>query len=70
MLFVQNPKIELPTSSDVENAVIDNLGFIIELFHEKKKCVPEDIFIMKIAKYLERIHLIFRNNFNMKESEF
>ena len=70
MLFVQNPKIELPTSSDVENAVSFYIPKIRVWFHEKKKCVPEDIFIMKIAKYLERIHLIFHNNFNMKESEF
>jgi hypothetical protein len=63
MLFVQNPAIKLPNNSHIENAVIDNLGFIIELFHEKKKCVAQEVFIMKVAKYLERIYLILSNSY-------
>lgn len=59
MLFVQNPKIELPTSSDVENAVIDNLGFIVELFHEKKKMCSRRYI------YHENCKIFGKNTFNI-----
>ena len=49
MLFVQNPKIELPTSSDVENAVIDNLGFIVELL--KYKALLADVVYKKGVEF-------------------
>lgn len=48
----------LPDYNEVENAVIDNLGFVVELVHEKKSCVEPEIFYMKISKYMERIYSI------------
>ena len=63
MLLVQHPNIRLPNPNHVTHAVIDNLGFILEIFHERKICAEEYVFITKIAKYLERIYIIIFNKF-------
>ena len=59
----------MPSYKEVENSVIDNLGFIVELVDGKKKCVEPYIFIMKISKYLERIYKIMYNKYSNVVSE-
>jgi hypothetical protein len=46
---------------EIENSVIDNLGFVVELVDAKKKCVEPYLFVMKVSKYLERIYKIMHN---------
>jgi hypothetical protein len=53
----------MPSFFEVENSVIDNLGFIVELVDGKKACVEPYLFVMKVSKYLERIYKIMYNKY-------